>query len=184
MRSLNTMRCFIAIDIPEELKRLLSQIPKLDLASAKITWVNPDNIHVTLKFLGEIDEIKLKKVSESLSKISTQRFTLKTSNMGCFPNENHPAVLWLGIQESKFLLDVQKKIEGALNQLFPPEKKFVSHLTVGRIKFINDKNALQQYMKNLYVKECAFEVNEIILYRSDLTPQGPKYTILQKFEMN
>ena len=63
------MRCFIALDISEEVKHLLGQIPKLDESSTKITWVNPDNIHITLKFLGEIDDVKLKKVSESLSKI-------------------------------------------------------------------------------------------------------------------
>ncbi len=175
-------RIFIAIEVPDsvklQLKRLLAQIKHL---ADPVKWVNPKNLHITLKFLGEItpDELdQVKDASTSVAK-SVYPFDLCFSQLGVFPNYRKARVLWTDIVEGREpLIAVRQQLEAKLAEAgFPCERKpFRPHLTLGRIKnpqksFI-DGDAIQRFS----FKSDAFEASRIVVIKSQLHREGPIYT--------
>jgi 2'-5' RNA ligase len=188
------MRTFIAIDLNNENKALLAKLQaELKHAQADIKWVDPDNIHLTLKFLGEVTEEYIGKVKESLDKATagSKPFELSLSGIGAFPNLNYARVIWVGVEKGKKETEeIAKKIEEALCGLgFPKEgRPFAAHLTIGRVRSGKNKEALRDKItdcpclagrQGLLIADCQ-KVSSITLYQSQLTPQGPFYTPLHK----
>ncbi|MAG50532.1 RNA 2',3'-cyclic phosphodiesterase [archaeon] len=176
------MRVFIAIELPKEVRDYLYVVQKkIGGKEAKIKWVSKKNIHLTLKFLGEITEERLDKLKEILKNIKFKSFKIKLSKIGVFPNENQIRVVWVGLKPEEKILELQRKIDESLLELFPTDQKFISHLTLGRVKLIKQKNEFIEKLNNFNVEEMSFEINEFKLIKSKLTKDGPSYEIIEKY---
>ena len=179
------IRTFIAIDLPESLRTAIRTI-QTDIRSSgfKIRWTHPENVHLTLKFLGDVDTHLIDQINAAM-KIAVKEIApihLSGRHLGVFPNPRRPRVLWIGLGgQIGALLRLQKKIEAQLALLgFAKGKRtFTGHLTIGRIK---GKAPLRQVNRILtqyetYMTE-PFAVKEVILFKSQLTPEGSIYTRL------
>ncbi len=183
------MRLFVAVPFPDEIKNQLGKlIDDWRKNGDKVGWMKKENLHLTLKFLGEtsIDQLEpLKKgLAENLTGEAAFNFSL--SGAGAFPNLNRPRVLWVGVTDGKEkLADLAQKVEQATVPLgFAPEERgFSAHLTLGRVKDSRLSGVLLGQ-----VRTCAFEaknviVSEVVLFQSELAPGGSIYTPLASFEL-
>ncbi len=177
------MRCFIAIELPEAVKSTLSGIEEdLKKSKADVRWVKPDNIHLTLKFFGNIEEKKTEKIIEIMENICNQYapFTIEIKGMGTFPNIKSPRVLWVGIEGNDTLKTLQEEIENKMESIgFEREDRaFTAHLTLGRFRTSIEKEGLLKAVK-LHEKDTfvgSINVQSLSLIRSDLHPEGARYT--------
>ena len=180
-----TIRTFIAIKIPGN---IISKIRKLQegikVYGLKIRWVRSENIHLTLKFLGDVEAVKVGEIAEAISK-TVERYTpisLKAKGIGVFPGIKHPRVLWVGITgQLESLVRLQKTLDENLKALgFPGEKRPLNgHLTMGRIRAkIDVKKFGDALMAFSSFESETFTAGQIILYKSELKPSGAVYTKL------
>ncbi|MDO8281708.1 MAG: RNA 2',3'-cyclic phosphodiesterase [Thermodesulfovibrionia bacterium] len=176
------LRCFIAIELPEEIKESLAETQReLQKYGADIRWVRPENIHLTLKFLGDTAEDHIKKISENLSGVCKgfKVFNLEMTGLGVFPGTMSPKVLWAGLIGSNNIIDLQKEIESSMAEIgFKPENRvFSPHLTIGRFRSPENKDALLEAVTSEKVKnQGIFEVKTAVLIKSSLTNSGSVYT--------
>ncbi len=184
------MRTFIAIDLDPEIKKALSVlIHELDKGHKNIRWVRQQGMHLTLKFLGEIDRDKVPEIEDVLKTTANKHasFSLKFKGTGSFPpGMTKPRVLWVGIKEEETLMNLQTELEGELEKLgFPKERrKFHAHLTLGRVKnLINIKETLSLLEKYKDRDFGEMDVNKISFFQSTLKPTGAEYSILSEFEL-
>ncbi len=177
------MRCFLAVDLSEEVKDYLNNIIKsIDSSEAKVGWVTPNQLHLTLKFLGEVSEDKIEKVVKELDKIEFQKFELKITNFGVFPDYNYVRILWVDTEPIRYILELKTKVEKSLLDFFPKEdKRFLPHITIGRVKFVKDGIGFVKRLKDVKILEKSFIVNNFKLYKSNLTSDGPIYEVLKEF---
>lgn len=176
------MRSFIAIELPERVKSALTELQReLKQCKADIRWVKSDSIHLTLKFLGDIDDKIIDRIVEATKAacIGYGRFDLETRGVGMFPDARAPRVLWVGISDNDSLTGLQKSIEDDLAELgFSLEKRrFRPHLTLGRFRSSFGKEGLYDKIEeNKDISLGLIEVKSIFLIKSELTPSGAEYT--------
>lgn len=177
------MRLFIAIEIPEQVKDHVVKIKEqLKNPDDAITWVKKDNMHLTLKFLGEVDEGKLDSIKAALGSVKFESFEASLSDIGAFPEFNYMRVLWIGLVPHDKINAVQQQVERAMKSCgFPTDDKFSPHLTIARVKSIKHKAELMEKLKKVQVEKLSFNVSRIKLIKSTLTPKGPVYEILAEF---
>jgi 2'-5' RNA ligase len=179
------IRSFLAIELPGPILRKIGEVQG-DLRSthAEVRWTNPEKIHLTLKFFGNIEESRidsiLKSIEEPLGK--TSPFSLKVRGVGAFPHLKNPRVIWVGLaDETGVLTSLQKQIEAQLQKIgFQPEDRpFHPHLTLGRMTSSRGKGDLVGRMEIHREEEFGdFQVERVVLFKSDLKPSGPIYTPL------
>ncbi|NJK87763.1 MAG: RNA 2',3'-cyclic phosphodiesterase [Bacteroidales bacterium] len=182
-------RTFIAIDIPfnDQMSQCLNDF-KSSLLSEKIRWLNEDQSHLTLKFLGETGENKISEINEKLknSCSSFSPFKLIIQNTGIFPNLQNPKIVWFGIEPNDQLSSLHSVIEKEMKFFgFEPEKRtFTPHLTIGRIKFLKNRNLLKQILEE-YSNSLlhTITVEQVIFYESILKPDGAIYEKLGKHSL-
>lgn len=175
------MRLFIAIEVPEEIYSYFLELQKqIDINSAKIVFTR--SFHLTLKFLGDVSEDKEDRIIDSLKKIKFEPFSAELGSIGVFPGENYIRVVWIGLEPKNKINELQQKIDNVLTDLFPKEKKFHPHITLGRVKFVKDKKGFIEALKKMNVEKKDFWVNEFKLIKSTLTPEGPVYEVLKQFK--
>ncbi len=188
MPALDTKRLFIAIEIPKNIKNALEAIENsLKETSCDARWANPDNIHLTLKFLGTVEIKNIGPIAQAMiSALNPFKTMLVTLNkLDGFPSLNSARILWIGIN------DQNKKIEKlflALEDAISPfgfkdeGKKFQAHLTLARIRSAKNKLNLIEKIKeiNQKLKPQIFTIDRITLFESRLTPHGPVYSRLQQ----
>lgn len=176
------MRAFIAFEISDAVRGEFMLIQnELRKTGADVKWTRPENIHVTLKFLGEVSEDRIDGISKALDSIAKEykAFEITLFKLGAFPKLDFPRVVWIGIDENCAVVEeIQAKIENACyNMGFERDKRpYSSHLTIGRVRGPKNKDRLKQALTTLDVKPVMFHAKEIILFRSTLTPKGPIYT--------
>jgi RNA 2',3'-cyclic 3'-phosphodiesterase len=174
------MRLFIAFSVTEEIKSyLLSLKDNVPKDIAKIRWVS--QIHLTLKFLGEVPENKIPLIKEHLSKVRFEEFKIELSPVGFFPNENYIRVIWVGLTPQDRIIELQKKVDFSLSSLFDKEKDFMPHITLGRVSFIREKEKFVKLLKGIEIKKLSCTVNSFRLIQSTLTPEGPVYQELEEY---
>jgi len=177
------MRCFIALDLPREvinsIKEIQEKIKKKNLFIGKFTEL--ENLHLTLKFLGEIDEKKVEEVKKRLQKINLNEFEVSLSECGAFSTK-FIKIIWVKLEGEK-IWDLQKEIDKALKDLFVPEERFMSHITIARVKKVPSKEKLIDYIKNIKTKNLKFKVGEFFLKKSELKPEGPQYEDIEKYRL-
>ncbi len=173
------MRTFIAIELPETVKEYLKGLQK-ELIGIKASFVK--DFHLTLKFLGEVSEDKIEKIKEKLKEIKFEPFKVKLGKAGGFPSESYIRVVWVGLEPEDKIIEIQKKINEVMKNFgFKDDFKFKSHLTLARVKFIEDKKVFIERLKQLEIKPMEFEVNSFSLMKSTLTREGAVYEELRKF---
>ena len=189
------MRTFIAIEISEEIKNTLAQIEfHLKYAGADVKWMKPENVHLTLKFLGEIDEKKATEVTAVLDSISgsVKPFEVSIKDIGAFPKIEHPRVVWIGLDKGAVETTViTARIDEALSKIgFAKETRpFSPHLTIGRVRSPLNKDKLKEKMLSAAVSIDLSSVpphqtSAVILFQSTLTPQGSIYTKLHESKLS
>lgn len=172
------MRCFIAIDLPEEARKELEKIQEqLKSPDTKAKWVKPEQIHLTLKFLGELTDSQVNKVKDLLKGITFEPLKVKLNALGTFPTQTFVRVIWIDILPKEKLVELHEKIDSTLSeQGFRKEKRgFETHLTLARVKSIKDKQALIEKLKEIKVRPIEFEIKNFKLKKSTLTKEGPIY---------
>lgn len=185
---MSLLRAFIAIDIPPEIKQAISsQTASLRKESGRaVRWAAVENIHLTLKFLGEVFSANLELLAKAIQSECPQTapFTIYLKSMGCFPNPRRPRVIWIGLEDSPELIRLHRQAEATAARLgyTPDDKPFAPHLTIGRVREQASPAELQALRNLLEHSSVAslgtFVVEEVHLYRSDLKPEGPIYTRL------
>ncbi|MDP2908819.1 MAG: RNA 2',3'-cyclic phosphodiesterase [Nanoarchaeota archaeon] len=173
------MRAFIAIETPEEISKTLEEIQKKFKDAGKINFTKPP-YHLTLKFLGDISEEQAEKIMSLLRNIKIRPFELELSELGVFPNESYIRVLWVGVKDSSKVNELQQQIDSKLAGLFEKDLRFHAHITLGRVKFIKDKEIIKELLKTK-IPALKFEVKEFKLIKSELTPKGPEYEDVEVF---
>jgi 2'-5' RNA ligase len=176
------MRSFIAIDIPGAIRASFDGIArKLGADSRGIRWVHAENIHLTLKFLGDVRDDVVPALKERIMLIGKHHlpFTVDIRGTGAFPNFRSPNVLWVGIVTSEKLEALFREIDISLSEIgFKKEDRgFSPHLTIGRVR---DKRDIDPVVKELATYKDTFfgtiEVREILLMKSVLKPSGAEYS--------
>tara|TARA_Y100000310_G_scaffold311240_1_gene357346 strand:- start:841 stop:1374 length:534 start_codon:yes stop_codon:yes gene_type:complete len=176
------MRLFIAIEIPEEVKEYIVKIQKdIDNTANKTRFADKNQIHLTLKFLGEVQPDKADVIKEELKRISFNPFSVQLDKIGVFPDEGYIRVIWVGLKPEEPILELQKDIDEALEKSFKKEKNFKAHITLARVKYIEDKENFINKLKNIEIENKKIEVNNFKLVKSTLTPEGPVYENLMVF---
>ncbi|MEK6890574.1 MAG: RNA 2',3'-cyclic phosphodiesterase [Nanoarchaeota archaeon] len=174
------MRAFIAVELPREagleLISIQKDIDKLGLIKGKFT--DEETFHLTLKFLGELSRSEIDAVKDRLKNIKFKPFELEIDRLGVF-SEEFIRIIWVSFK-SEAIFNLQKQIDEALEDLFPKEHSFMAHITIARPKFIEDKKVFLEELGKINFKREKFQVNEFSLKKSDLTPQGAKYSDIEK----
>ncbi len=180
------IRSFIAFDITEEdVIRSLSSVQRMLAGTgADLRLVKPENIHVTLRFLGDISPDLVEQIHAEMEKAVFEPFDIEIKGIGAFPNLSHISVLWAGIREgANELRAIFGQLEPRLRELgFRPDSKgFSPHLTIARVKTSRNKPALIERIKELENHEFGRVKAECLrLKKSILTPQGPIYSVLRE----
>lgn len=185
------IRSFIALELSSEIYKNLGQLianlkKGVQFTSARPSWVNPESIHLTLKFLGNIEEAMIDPIAEVMTKAAneTHPFTIRIRDLGVFPNPRQPRVLWCGMTKGEDqTISIQTKIDRGLATLgFEKETRpFHPHLTLARIKSLKGVSQLMDIVKthqNSQVGEC--RIDRVILFKSELHPSGAVYTKLKE----
>lgn len=188
MIKMTEIRAFLAIDLDDDLKPKINNIiKKFAEINAKIKYVDLNNLHLTLKFFGDIDVEGIDLITEKIENTikNFNSFNIKIKGCGAFPNKNHIKVIWLGIEEDSILKNLHDKLDVEFNSIgFDLDKKFSSHLTIGRVKSSKGKKEIKNCINNFTDIEIGnMTVNSIKLKKSTLTPSGPIYENLHEFEL-
>lgn len=179
------VRVFIAVVFEDEVIKEVARIQEILLGykfSGKVTEL--ENLHVTLKFLGEVDEEKLNKVREKLKEIKMEKFEAHLDSIGTFNFRGKPKITWLkvagvGMFELQKMIDWKMREEG-----FTMEERFMSHLAIARVKYTYDGKGFMKYVSGIGVKDVKFKIGKFLLIKSELKPFGPVYNVIEEYELN
>ncbi|MDW8023001.1 MAG: RNA 2',3'-cyclic phosphodiesterase [Nitrososphaerota archaeon] len=182
-----TIRSFIAFDIEnaQVLEKIMHIQKILAGTGADLKLVEPENIHITLRFLGNISQTMVDKIYEEMRKVKFTAFNVKIQGVGAFPNIRYPRVLWAGItQGADQLRSIFSQLEPNLRRLgFTPDPKgFSPHLTIARVRSGRNKAELAKRLEeNLNFEFGVVRADCLRLKKSDLKPKGPTYSTLREF---
>ncbi|RLG17533.1 RNA 2',3'-cyclic phosphodiesterase [Nanoarchaeota archaeon] len=180
------VRCFLAVDLVENLRKDILRIQEALKGTADIKFVEEENLHLTLWFFGEISKEQVKlittKVKEGVRNFKP--FELELKRLGVFPNPSYVRVIWIGA-ENESLRKLYQRIKERLKEIgFREEREFHPHLTIGRVRRVLNREKLLSKLKELEEVEIGkMEVREIKLKKSTLTNRGPIYEDLEVFEL-
>tara|TARA_Y100000310_G_scaffold337122_1_gene423369 strand:- start:8078 stop:8617 length:540 start_codon:yes stop_codon:yes gene_type:complete len=175
------MRCFIALELSEEalseLEKIQQELKKKDLFTG--TFPKKENIHLTLKFLGDVDEKTLKQTREALKNIKFSELQVSLKETGVFSG-NFIRVIWVGL-EGKGIKELQKTIDKELTPIFNKNNKFSTHITIARVKNIKDKKQLLDTINQIKPNKTSFKISKFTIKCSTLTPEGPVYKDIEEY---
>jgi len=180
------MRAFIAIDLPESIQAALGQQrAACQAVCPDARWSRPEGIHLTLKFLGEIADERIREVTEALTQLTPfESFSVAVKGFGFFPDARRPRVFWVGLEAPAALGELANRVESCLEKLgFAREQRpFTPHLTLARFKVPRPQPALQALLAQrgeLFLGR--FEASEFYLFESKLSPHGAEYRKMARF---
>ena len=178
----DTVRTFICIEIPDSISERIGDLQtRLKAIDAQVSWTRPSNIHLTLKFLGAVEETRIQNVARAVQRAvaGTIEFEIEVGGAGCFPSARNPRVLWIGFSEvPDALRQLYSNLEDELDREgFAREKrKFSPHLTIGRLRGPKNATQLAELLIESGFMAERFSASEVIVMRSDLKPTGSIYT--------
>lgn len=173
------MRAFISIDIPEEVRKEIKKIQEV-LPEFHGKKTELENLHLTLKFLGEVDENLIEKIKEKLKNIKLKSFEAEIDEIGVF-SEKIVRIIWLHLTNCS---ELQKQIDNTVKDLFSVEHRFMSHLTIARVKGVKEKRGFLEELEKLKIPTIKFNVNNFRLKKSVLTAEGPVYETLEEYKLS
>ena len=185
---MSQIRAFLAIDLDDDLKPKINRIIReFKETNANIKYVDLQNLHFTLKFFGDIDTDGIDLIAEKVEKVirDFDPFTIKIKGCGAFPNKNRIKVIWVGLDEDQILNELHDKLDKEFNSIgFDLDKKFSSHLTIGRMRSAKAKDKVKNTLNSYAdIDVGTMEANTIVLKKSTLTPAGPIYEDLIEFKL-
>lgn len=184
------MRTFLALEISPAIRKSIGSVLQTlaqQVPDRAVRWVRPENVHLTLAFLGDLPVERIPRIQEAVDPAAAETPPLRLSvgGLGAFPRPQAPRVIWMGVQEASGRLEaLQGRLEDGLRRLGwePPEEPFRPHLTLGRVRRaarLSDVERLAAALQTAPSAELGSMVApEVIVFRSDLTPQGAVYTRL------
>jgi 2'-5' RNA ligase len=196
---LPTIRAFIAIELDERVKRELSHLqerlkavdPDVKFAEPRIRWSEPKNLHITLKFLGDIEPKILDVVETAMNETALEcpAFHMDIGALGAFPNMHDPKVIWAGVtKRANFMAEMASRLDEKLTThgiVTPADHGFTPHITLGRSKNEASCKILTHLLQNTHVPaHLTQKVERISLLRSELMPKGPVYHLLHSVALN
>jgi len=194
------MRAFIAIELDKECVNEIIRIQKLIMKKTLFTGklTESQNLHLTLKFLGEISEEQVIEAKKRLSLIKFNEFFAESGEVGVF-SPDFVKIIWVKLNgsqnlgnfgtsktkgfESKKIWELQKEIDEKLKDLFPIEARFMSHITIARVKYVKDRNGFLEYLKSVKPKKIKFLIKGFSLKKSELQSGGPVYRDIENYKL-
>jgi 2'-5' RNA ligase len=183
-------RSFFAVELSAEIAKGVRSIQEaLKERGRGVRWVRPEGIHLTLKFLGEVESDRIEAIEHKADKViqGICPFTVEIKGGGGFPTVQNPRVIWIGVEDpSGMLKELQARVEAGMAELgFSQERRgYTPHLTVGRLRSGKGRKALAQALDAIKMSDLGkMEVQEVILFRSHLKPTGAEYTKLGSFPL-
>ena len=179
------IRAFIAVDLPKEIKMEIDKmIAGFRQTDAGIRWVKAANLHLTLRFLGNISEESVPSLADNIrgNVGGFGSFDMSLSGLGGFPNLRRPRVIWVGTGTgTEKLKGLASRVEKAAfdSGFGKADKPFSSHLTIGRVKYPKGLDRLLEQIEKTAYDSRLFNVGQVVIFKSDLSPAGPKYTKLE-----
>lgn len=192
-------RTFIAIELPRQLRlRVVEHIDRLrrDVPGVRASWVREDNLHLTLKFLGNVSVSEIPKLSDAITSgvSGIEPFELTVAGCGVFPPKGRPNVLWLGVSSSRdstsdtrhplSLLHAAIEDECAKTGFPPEQRAFHPHLTIARLRKVGGERHLAEVHQSLGFAPETFSVSEIVVFKSELLRAGSKHTPISRHALN
>jgi 2'-5' RNA ligase len=184
-----SLRTFICIELPEQIRERIAELQRqLKAFGSGVSWTRPEGIHLTLKFLGDVESFQIETIAEAVARASygIRAIGITVAGVGAFPNLARPRIFWIGVEERTGKLhQLQALIETELSRLGYPreQRRFSPHLTLGRVK---SPDAVKEICSKLQQQGFApmnFSAAAIIVMRSDLKPDGAEYTPLRRIEL-
>jgi 2'-5' RNA ligase len=177
-------RLFVALELPEDIKLSLAPLAR---GLGDIRWLLPEQQHLTLRFIGELDHGRMEDVVEALATVAGTPFELELSGIGHFPPRGEPRVIWVGVEKSEALKRLKRSVDRALDEvgLEPEGRKFVPHVTLARLRRPLSPHRLASWLAahSLY-RSARFQVRGFQLYSSWLGPDGADYTLEAAYELS
>jgi RNA 2',3'-cyclic 3'-phosphodiesterase len=174
------IRCFVALKIPED---ILLEIVKIQEQLPEFfgKFIEKENLHLTLKFLGEIPLERVEQVKKKLGEIKFEKFNTRINRLGVF-SEKFVRIIWLHLLGCE---EFQGVVDEKLGEVdFILEKRFMSHLTIARVKSLNDKKKFLEDFKKIEIKEgLEWSVDNFYLIKSELHKKGPVYSVLEEYSL-
>lgn len=177
-------RLFVAIDIPDAVK---DQLARMMTGVPGAKWVRRGQLHLTLKFIGEVDAARFEAVKAGLAGVQARRFALTLRGTGCFPPRGKPRVLWVGVDAPPALNALYREVETALTALgvAPDDRPFSAHITLARLKEAPPRESTERFLQThaSFATE-SIPVRAFALYSSILAPQGSTYHVEQNYALS
>ncbi len=178
------IRAFISVNLTPEIRDRIGEAER-DFAMKGVKLVEPGLVHITLKFLGYIDEGKVDEIEAALKKVTVKPFEARFRSLGGFPNPRNPRVIWIGAEGG--FEELNRQVEGLMEKAgFPREGRFQPHATIGRVKFPAPEQ--KQRLPALFEKYRGYDaggmlVDTIYIMKSTLSPKGPTYEVLKEIKL-
>jgi len=177
------MRCFLAVSIPAEIRKELADFSQGLKDFGRLNRVKQDNIHVTLKFLGEVGENKLSGISSAMdSIIESESFEVSFKGVGVFPNPSRPRVVWAGVERGfGEVVGLHERVDGLLDSLgFSPDERFHPHATIARVRSLVEKKDFKVFLGENEKKVFgSYRVDRVDFMESKLTADGSEYSTIK-----
>ncbi len=177
-------RLFVALPLPEFLRQDLAALS--EPARHGINWAPPEHLHLTLKFIGEVDRPLATAIGEFLTSIAVEPFVLQLRGSGCFPPRGKPSILWVGAEEVPRLLQLQYRIENGLYSRFgilPEKRVFTPHITLARCRSAPETTVREFLKKHRNYQSAPWKATSFVLYESLLQPQGALYQEIARYSL-
>ncbi|MFH1403657.1 MAG: RNA 2',3'-cyclic phosphodiesterase [Candidatus Altiarchaeota archaeon] len=178
------MRCFIAIPCPHEVKERLTEAQESIIQCGRMKAVEKENMHLTLKFLGDISKTQAEKTANALGELNSGPFNIHVAGIGAFPNQGRPKVIWAGVSEgAEQAIRLHEEADARLKDIgLREDDRFHPHITIARVKQLEDCKRLLDAIKKLSRRSYGtYLADRILLMESSLTPKGPEYrTVCEK----
>lgn len=183
--TLQRVRSFIALALPEDLKGvLLGMQEELGRSGARVRWAAAETLHLTLKFLGDVERSRLVEVARAVEEVAGERSSVEVelAGLGWFPPRGRPRVIWAGLGAGRdWVVELAQAVERALEPLgFRPEaRRFHPHVTLGRVRGAERLEALTEAVRAAGERRFgAFEADRVLTFESELRPEGPLHTVV------
>ncbi len=177
-------RLFVAVPVSEEVKEKIRPLFQLLKATgADLNTVAPENLHFTLKFLGDVEESRIQEIVERLSARLGKKFTLRVQGLGTFPSLERINVVWAGVGSGdQALLTLTKEVNQLLNYIRKDEREEIPHLTIARVKSGKNKDKVREIVeRNKAMVFGTMDVDKFLLYENELGTGGPVYRTIKEF---
>jgi 2'-5' RNA ligase len=176
-------RLFVALDLPQSVKQSLEPLAK---RLGDVRWLTPEQQHLTLRFIGDVDNGALHEIAEALATVPAQPFEVTLKGLGHFPPRGEPRVLWVGVEKNAELAGLKRRVDRALKVAgMPPDaRKFAPHVTIARMREPLSPTRLGTYlMRHSLYRSAPFPVSSFHLYSSWLRSDGAEHQIEASYEL-